>query len=123
VLIDVPGQVTPSSPAIPYRTDMPMSMGHLVVAMLVTALVLAALVGALIYIRRRGWLGTIQAGRVVRQDTTGIELRATRRISMATTAHVVAYQGQDYLIVECARGVTATATTIPRDPATQSDLA
>jgi hypothetical protein len=100
-----------NAPAIPYRTDTPVSVGNLALAMLVTALALGALVGVLVYIRRRGW--GLSGLRANRQATEGIELRASRRVSLLTTAHVVAYRGQTYLIVESARGSTAAVTPLP----------
>jgi hypothetical protein len=102
-----------NAPAIPYRTDTPVSVGHLALAMLVTALVLGALVGALVYVRRRGWgPGGLHANRqAIRLE--GIELQASRRVSLLTTAHVVAYRGQTYLIVESVRGSTVAVTSLP----------
>jgi len=100
-----------NAPAIPYRTDTPVSVSNLALAMLVTALVLGALVGVLVYVRRRGWgLGGLRANK---QAAEGIELQATRRVSLLTTAHVVAYRGQTYLIVESARGSTTTVSPLP----------
>lgn len=104
------------APAIPYRTDTPVSVGTYVVALLVTACLIALLVGALIFIRRRGWIslpGTPRAA--VAQE--GIQLQASRRLSIATTAHVLSYQGNTYLVVESSRGTQATVTRV--EPETQ----
>lgn len=93
--------------AIPYRTATSISMGSLVVAGLVTIIALAALVGVLVYLRRRGWAGEWLVGKRGAQDH-GIELRASRRLGMSATAHVIFYQGSGYLVVENGRGSTAT---------------
>lgn len=97
------------APAIPYRTDAPVSAGTYGVALLVTVCLIALLVGALVFIRRRGWITLPGAPRVsVTQE--GIQLQASRRLSIATTAHVLSYQGNTYLVVESSRGTQATVT-------------
>ena len=65
--------------------------------------------------RYRGWAarwsgGMIPAKRAVPNE--GIEVRATRRVSMTTSAHVVMYRGHEYLIVESSRGSTAAVTRL-----------
>lgn len=97
--------------AIPYRTSAPISTGSLVTALAITALVLAALVGCIAYARRRGWLVGMNAGKRTGPDMD-IEVRATRRVSMATTAHVVAYRGLEYLVVESGRGCATTVAPL-----------
>lgn len=82
-------------------------MGNLVAAGLVTLLALAVLVGVLVYLRRRGWAGEWLVGRRGAQGR-GIELRASRRLGISATAHVIFYQGAGYLVVENGRGSTAT---------------
>lgn len=96
-----------SPAAIPYRTGVPVSMGSLAVAGLVTILALAVLVGVLIYLRRRGWAGAWLTDKRAGRDH-GIELRASRRLGLSATAHVVVYHGVEYLIVENGRGSPAT---------------
>lgn len=99
------------APAIPYRTDAPVSAGTFVVALLATACMIALLVGLLVFIRRRGWITLTGASRPsVAQE--GIQLQASRRLSIATTAHVLSYQGNTYLVVESSRGTQATLTRI-----------
>ena len=102
-------------PAIPYRTDAPVSTGTFAVALLVTLCLLALLVAALVFIRRCGWL--VFPSRV-RAPTApdGIQLQASRRLSIATTAHVLSYQGNSYLVVESSRGASATVTSIGAHP-------
>lgn len=100
-----------ASSGIPYRTSAPISMESLVTALAVTALVLAALVGCVAYARRRGWLAGVTAGKRTAPDAN-IEVRATKRVSMATTAHVVVYRGLEYLVVESARGCTAKVSSL-----------
>jgi hypothetical protein len=102
---------TGAPPAIPYRTSAPISTGSLVTALAITALVLAALVGCIAYARRRGWLVGMSAGKRTASDS-GIEVRATRRVSMATTAHVVAYRGLEYLVIESGRGCATTVAPL-----------
>ncbi len=102
-------------PAIPYRTDAPVSTGTFAVALLATLCLLALMVAALVFIRRRGWL-TLPSR--VRAPTTvdGIQLQASRRLSIATTAHVLSYQGNSYLVVESSRGANTTITPIEANP-------
>jgi hypothetical protein len=96
---------------IPYRTSAPISTGSLVTALAITALVLAALVGCVAYARRRGWLAGMGAGKRTALEG-GIEVRATRRVSMATTAHVVSYRGVEYLVIESGRGCATTVSPL-----------
>jgi hypothetical protein len=99
------------APAIPYRTDAPVSAGTFATALLVTLCLIALLVGALVFIRRRGWITLPSATRAPTAQE-GIQLQASRRLSIATTAHVVSYQGQTYLVVESSRGAQATVTRV-----------
>ncbi|RDI99310.1 hypothetical protein DVT68_00125 [Dyella solisilvae] len=97
-----------SSAAIPYRTAPVVSAGSIALSMSVVVLVMVALVALVLIARRRGWLGKlgvngIEAGRAP------LELRASRRLSVHSTAHVLSYQGREFLIVESVRH---TATSI-----------
>ena len=96
-----------ASPGIPYRTSAPVSTGTFVFALLATVLLLAAMVGGLLLARRRGWI-TASAKKRNGAQAENIELIASRRLSVATTAHLVACRGQSYLVVESLRGSTAT---------------
>jgi hypothetical protein len=94
------------APAIPYRTDAAVSAGGFATALLITVLV-----AALVFIRRRGWItlpGTTRAP----VASEGIQVQASRRLSIASTAHVLSYQGNTYLVVESTRGTQATVTRI-----------
>lgn len=110
VAAPVPG-TTSAQPVIPYRTTASVSTGGLVAAFAITALVLAALVGCAAFARRRGWLLGMDAGKRT-VPGTGIEVRATRRVSMATTAYVVAYREHEYLVVESGRGCVTTVSPL-----------
>lgn len=105
-----------SAASIPYRSGTAVSAGNLIMAGFVTLLALAILVGVLVYLRRRGWSGSWFAGKRA-ERVRGIELRASRRVGMSSFAHVIAYQGMEYLVVESGRGSTATVLRIdpPRD--------
>lgn len=100
-----------ATPAIPYRTDAAVSSGTFAVALLVTLCLIGLLVAALIFIRRRGWITLPSAARTP-TASEGIQVHASRRLSVATTAHVLSYQGQNYLVVESSRGANATVTLI-----------
>ena len=100
---------------IPYRTEMPISAGSIAFSVSVTVLVLVALVAAIVYARHRGWTGRLAAGMISGKRAApdeSIEVRATRRVSIATIAHVVASRGHEYLIVESTRGSTAAVTSL-----------
>jgi hypothetical protein len=102
------------APAIPYRTDAPVSAGTFALALLVTIVLLVGLITALIFIRRRGWLPSAgQARPVAAQE--GIQLHASRRLSMASTAHVVSYRGQTFFVVESSRGTHAAVSSMQLD--------
>jgi hypothetical protein len=92
---------------IPYRSAATISTGSFVVALAITVFVLVTLVGGVAYARRRGWIVGAKT-RSRGTDGEGIEVRASRRLSMATTTHVVAYRGHEYLVVESARGCVAS---------------
>lgn len=101
--------------AIPYRTEMPISAGSIAFSVSITVLVLVALVAAIAYARHRGWTGRLAAGMIPGKRAAAderIEVCATRRVSIATIAHVVAYRGHEYLVVESTRGATATVTSL-----------
>lgn len=107
-----------SPTVIPYRTEIPVSTGSLVTAGLVTVLALTVLMGVLLYLRRRGWARKWLADKHFGREP-GIELRTSRRLGLSTTAHVITYRGDDYLIVENGRGSTATVLKV--DGAAQGD--
>lgn len=96
---------------IPYRTAASVPPESFAVALTVTALVLVVLVGLLVYARRRGLL---QPGRHA-VDEAGVEVRATRRVSMTTSVHVIAYRGREYLLLESARGSATSVTPVEID--------
>jgi len=98
--------VFPVSPAIPYRTGAQVSSGTFAFALLATILLLAVMIGVLFIARRRGWISSTPRSRT-QAPGEGIELLSSRRLSVATVVHVVAYRGQSYLIVESGRGSTA----------------
>jgi lipid-binding SYLF domain-containing protein len=105
--------------AIPYRTDAAVSVGTFATALLVTLCLIVLLVGALVFIRRRGWITLPGAARAP-AASEGIQVQASRRLSIATTAHVLSYQGSTYLVVESSRGAQATVTRIePEEPEEQ----
>lgn len=81
------------------------------IALAITAVVVAAVVGCTAYARRRGWVFGMNAGKRMAPDAS-IEVRATRRVSMATNAHVVAYRGFEYLVIESGRGCTTTVAPL-----------
>lgn len=90
-------------------------------ALAITMLVLVALVGGIAYARRRGWIIGSKTG-TRGTDAGGIEVRASRRLSMTTTTHVVAYRGLEYLVVESARGCVATVAPLNASRAGQSGV-
>ena len=96
---------------IPYRTDAPVSTGSFAVAMLVTLCLMGLLIAGLFFARRRGWL-TLPGAVRAPTPANAIQLQASRRLSIATTAHVVSYQGRSYLVVESSRGSHAAVTPI-----------
>jgi hypothetical protein len=99
--------------AIPFRTDMPVSAASIAFSVSIALLALILLVAVLVYARRRGWNGRWPSGMISAKQAEpaeSIEVCATRRVSMATTAHVVLYRGREYLLVESTRGVTASIT-------------
>lgn len=110
--------------AIPFRTEMPISTGSIAFGVLVTVLMLAVLVAVIAYARHRGWAGRWPTGMLLTKRPAldeSIEVCATRRLSMATTTHVVRYRGHEYLIVESTRGVTAAVTPLGAAAAQSSE--
>ncbi len=101
--------------AIPYRTEAAVSGGSFAGALLTVAIVLGLLAVAAFQARRRGWLAGLgvpaKPGPAGAPD--GIAVRASRRVSPATSVHVIAYQGQEYLIVESARGASTSFAPLP----------
>ncbi|MFC5743546.1 hypothetical protein [Dyella tabacisoli] len=111
-----PGATTPTASTstaqatIPYRTETPVSGGRIVVAMSVTAIVLMLFVALAWYARRRGWNGSWLSGASLDkrpQDRHALQVHASRRVSVATSVHVLGYRGREYLIVESTRGSSA----------------
>lgn len=100
-----------TAPAIPYRTEAAVSVGTFAVALMVTFCLIALLVAALIFIHRRGWL-KLPGNTRISAPTEGIQLQSSRRLSIATTAHVLSYQGNAYLVIESSRGTQAVVTRI-----------
>ncbi len=100
----------PDAAAIPYRTDPALSGGTVWLALLATLVLLIALVGVLLYSRRRGWLPTVPRA-AASSDTTGIKVISSRRISIHTTVHVVEYAQGTYLLTESVRG--AAVNVVP----------
>lgn len=96
---------------IPYRSATTVSTESFGVALAIIVFVLIALVGGVAYARRRGWI-TGSKIRMRGTNSEGIEVRASRRLSMATTTHVVTYRGLEYLVVESARGCVTTVTPL-----------
>ena len=101
--------------AIPYRTDAPVSTGAFALALLITLCLIGLLIAALVFARRRGWI-TLPGATRAPASSGGIQVQTSRRLSVATTAHVVSYQGRAYLIVESSRGTSATVTPVHRIP-------
>lgn len=99
------------SPSIPYRTEAGVSTGSVLSALLWSALLLIALVAVLLYSRRRGWLPTTRSLSPVAGDEAILVL-SSRRLSMATVAHLIDCQGRIYLITESTRGVSSTVTPV-----------
>ena len=97
-----------SSAAIPYRTAPAVSAGSFALAMSVVVLVMVALVALAFVARRRGWLGALGVNSVD-PGKAPLQLQASRRLSVHSTAHVLSYQGKEFLIVESVRH---TATSI-----------
>lgn len=91
-------------------------MGAFAAAMLITLCLLGLLVAALMYVRRRGWIAWPQASRPAAAAEEGIQLQASRRLSLGTTVHVVSYRGQAYLVTECSRGTNATVMPVVPAP-------
>jgi ABC-type enterobactin transport system permease subunit len=112
---------TGAASAIPYRSSAPISTASVVTAFAITALTLAALIACIAYARRRGWLMGMNVGKRVAHES-GIEVRASRRLSMASSVHVVAYQGYEYLIVESGRGSVATVSPLGNRQAESSSV-
>jgi hypothetical protein len=102
--------------AIPYRTDAAVSTGSYALALLITLCLLGLLVAALLFVRRRGWISWSSMTRTAASPVEDIALQASRRLSMGTTAYVVSYRGQAYLIVESTRGTSATVTPMAPHP-------
>lgn len=97
--------------AIPYRTDASVSMGTFALALFVTLCLIGLLLAGLMFVRKRGWVTWSNTSRAA-VSSEGIQVQASRRLSIVTTAHVVSYQGRSYMIVESSRGASATVTPI-----------
>jgi len=102
-----------ASAAIPFRTDAAVAPAAYGMALTVTVLVLAALVGMFVLARRRGWIGASGAmPGIAPKAAHGIEVKGSRRLSMNTGVHIVAYEGRQFLIVESGRGTQSTITAL-----------
>lgn len=88
-------------------------------ALLVTLCLIGLLIAALLFMRRRGWITLPSVPRAA-ATAPDIQVRSSRRLSVATTAHVLSYQGQVYLVVESSRGTQATVTPMATQPAGDS---
>jgi flagellar biogenesis protein FliO len=106
----------PDAAAIPYRTDPALSGGTVWLALLSTLVLLIALVGVLLYSRRRGWLPTAPRA-ATGGDTSGIKVLSSRRISIHTTVHVVEYAQGTYLLTESVRGAAVSVVPLRHDDA------
>jgi len=110
-----------ATPAIPYRTDAAMSTGSMVTAFVTTGVLLVLLIAVLLYSRRRGWLPSPARP----SDTSNgkdIRVIVSRRISAATTVHVIEYDGQSYLLTESSRATSAATTPLPRATGNEVDV-
>ncbi|GAB2576426.1 hypothetical protein GCM10027066_19200 [Dyella jejuensis] len=67
------------------------------------------LIAALLFIRRRGWIGLPGKPRTI-AAATDIQVQSSRRLSITTTAYVLSCRGKTYLVVESARGTQVTVT-------------
>ena len=103
--------------AIPFRTDSAVAPATYGVALVVTLLVLGGLVAAVAWARRKGWVGMSGAmPGISTKASHAIEIKASRRLSMNTGVHVVAYEGRQFLIVESARSTHSTITPMDVTP-------
>ena len=105
------------TPAIPYRTDAPVSTSTFALALVTTIVVLAALVGVLMLVRRRGFSLFVKRD-AASPAASALRLEATKRLSMSSTAHVINYEGKRFLVVECSRGTVGTVTPIDAEEVT-----
>lgn len=90
-------------------------MGAFALALVITLCLIGLLVAALVYVRRRGWI-TLPGATRAPASSEGIQVQTSRRLSIATTAHVVSYRGHAYLIVESSRGASTTVTPMHQIP-------
>lgn len=113
--LPVPRASADSGATIPYRTAASIPAGFLLTALVVTTLVLIVLVGCIVYARHRGWLigSNGKRGHSSRESAV---FKTSRRLSMATTLHVVTYGGAEYLIVESTRGSVAKVLPLGHTP-------
>ena len=93
--------------AIPYRTTPAVPAGSLASSLVIVGVVLVALVVAAVYARRRGWIAKLGVSAKT-SPTDGMQVNASCRLSMNSTAYVLRYKGKEFLVVECARGTNAT---------------
>lgn len=109
-------QANAAPAAIPYRTDAAVSAGSAATALIMTGVLLVLLIGVLLYSRKRGWL---PAGHRSAPQASGMEIRvlSSRRVSVATTLHVIEYAGRSYLLTESSRAASATLT--PLEPVSE----
>lgn len=96
--------VLPPSTAIPYRADTSIPMGDLAWAMVAIAVVLVMLALLAVVLRRRGQLKLFDrhpAGtRDMPSGSASLRTLATKRLSRATTVHLVDADGTRYLVAE-----------------------
>jgi len=102
-----------ASPAIPYRTDAPLAIGNIAFAIAVVLLALVLLVVLAYYAKRRGWLSALSKPAATPSQNR-LQLRASQRLSLHSTAHVLAYQGRDYLVIESTRQTTAVLSPLDK---------
>lgn len=96
--------VLPERPAIPYRADTPVATGELAWAMTAVAAALVVLVLLAVVLRRRGLLRGLPGGlRGMPEGDVAVHALASRRLSRATTVHLVEADGVRYLITESVR--------------------
>jgi hypothetical protein len=84
-------------------------------ALAITLAVLLALMAALVYARRRGWTTGVVPRKSVPAEAE-IALVASRRISATTTAHAINFRGNEYMVIESARGVSTAISPLTPSP-------
>ena len=108
----------PTDPAIPYRTTPAVPAGSLASSLAIVGAVLVALIVAAAYARRRGWMAKLGVS-AKPSSIDGIQVNASCRLSMSSTAYVLRYKGKEFLVVESARGTNATVTNMDGSASTE----